>query len=84
MTAVTCLFGFTELDDETFADHVMAVFAPGDSRGVDGLVHEEGKPLACCCGFAAITPDELDLHFFHMFVPLDTTGTDGTKHGPIE
>jgi anti-sigma regulatory factor (Ser/Thr protein kinase) len=80
----TCLCGFTELADETFADHVLAVFTPEDSRGADGRVHDEAKPLTCCCGFPATSPEELDLHFFHMFVPLNTTGTDGKKHGATQ
>jgi hypothetical protein len=79
----TCQCGFTELADETFADHVLAVFTPQDSHGVDGRAHDESKPLTCCCGFPATSPEELDLHFFHVFVPLNTTGTDGKKHGPV-
>jgi hypothetical protein len=80
----TCLCGFTELDDETFADHIMAVFAPEDSKGIDSLVHEERQPLACSCGYTAITAEELDTHFYRAFVPLDAIGTDGKKHGVID
>jgi hypothetical protein len=83
MTAA-CLCGFTELDDENLTDHILAVFAPADSRGADGLIHEEGKPLACACGFAAITAEELDLHFLRMFVPANRTDPSGKKHEVIE
>jgi hypothetical protein len=82
MTAVTCLCGFTELADETFADHIMAVFEPDDQIGHDGRAHEERAPLTCACGATASTPADLDAHFLYAFAPRDHVGTDGNKHGP--
>jgi hypothetical protein len=83
MTAVTCLCGFTELADETFADHIMLVFEPGDQIGHDGQAHEERAPLTCACGVTASTPTDLDTHFLYAFAPRDYIGTDGKKHGPV-
>jgi hypothetical protein len=78
----TCLCGFTELADETFTDHVLAIFTPADSRGADGLIHEEHQPLACACGLTATTPQELDAHFIAAFTPAGAIGSDGRRHEP--
>jgi hypothetical protein len=80
----TCLCGFKELDDETFADHILVIFTPADSRGADGLIHEEREPLACACGITASAPEELDSHFFRSFTPRNAIGSDGKKHGVID
>jgi hypothetical protein len=80
MMAVQCSCGFKELDDEEITDHLELVFAPGDSRGKDGLVHEEGNTLKCFCGLAAITSQELDDHFLAVFTPDDAIGCDGARH----
>jgi len=82
ITPAQCACGFTELGDETLADHLHVVFTPDDMRGKDGLVHEERKRLACSCGLAARTPDELDGHFRDVFTPDDGVGRDGRKHAP--
>jgi hypothetical protein len=82
MTANQCLCGFTELADETLADHLLRVFTPDDMRGNDGQVHQEGTALACFCGFVANTTGELDQHFSTVFTPDNAIGNDGQKHGP--
>jgi hypothetical protein len=79
-----CTCGFTELDDEKITDHFHLVFEPDDHRGKDGLVHEEGNPLACLCGFNANSPDELDAHLLTAFIPDDAIGRDGRRHEPAE
>jgi serine/threonine-protein kinase RsbW len=84
MTAAKCLCGFTELADESVTDHLLLVFEPEDRKGTDGLVHEEGEPLACVCGFAASTPDDLDEHLLKAFTPDDAIGRDGTRHEAID
>jgi hypothetical protein len=84
MTDMQCSCGFTETGDETITDHLLAVFAPEDSRGTDGLIHEEWTTaLACTCGVATTTPAELDRHFLTVFTPADTIGHDGQKHAPV-
>lgn len=77
-----CLCGFTEDADETIMDHLLRVFEPDDSRGTDGLVHEEvAPPLTCSCGFTAMTSADLDGHFLRAFIPEDAIAPDGRKHG---
>jgi hypothetical protein len=63
-------------------DHLMEVFNPPDSRGNDGMIHEEGAPLTCSCGFTAATTDDLDAHFLAVFTPADSVATDGEIHQP--
>ena len=84
MTTARCTCGFTELADETITDHLLLAFEPADRTGTDGLVHEEGQPLACACGFAASTPDDLDSHLLKAFTPPDAIGGDGNKHEVID
>ncbi len=81
MIPAQCACGFTELDDETLADHLQLVFTPDDMRGEDGRIHQEGARLACFCGFTARAPEELDGHFREVFTPDDAVGRDGRKHG---
>jgi hypothetical protein len=80
MAATSCSCGFTELDDESVTGHLHAVFAPGDSVGNDGQVHEEGKALTCFCGYTAGTTGEFDHHFLAVFTPDDAIGQDGNVH----
>jgi hypothetical protein len=84
MTTPACTCGFTELPDETLADHLLLAFDPQDRKGPDGLVHEEHGNLTCACGLTATTPADLDLHFFRAFTPLDAIGIDGNKHAVID
>jgi serine/threonine-protein kinase RsbW len=84
MTTARCTCGFTELADETMTDHLLAAFEPDDCMGTDGLVHEEGEPLACACGFAASTPDDLDEHFLKSFTPAGAIGRDGHRHEAVD
>ena len=83
-TLASCICGFTELADETLADHLLLAFEPQDRKGLDGLVHEEHGKLACACGFTAITPSELDSHFLRSFTPLNAIGSDGRQHGAVD
>jgi hypothetical protein len=80
MIVLQCSCGFKELDDEEIIDHLELVFEAEDSRGKDGLVHEERDLLTCFCGFAAITSEELDTHFLAVFTPNDAIGSDGERH----
>lgn len=80
MTAVQCLCGFTELEDEQISDHLQQVFAPPDMIGNDGQAHEEGESLSCFCGLTASTPEELDAHFLLLFTPADSISSDGEVH----
>jgi len=80
MAAVRCLCGFTELSDETLADHLALVFTPDDSVGIDGDVHEELSRRACACGFSASSADSLERHLLNAFTPPDGIGLDGKKH----
>jgi hypothetical protein len=84
MIAAQCTCGFTELADEEMTDHLLLAFEPHDSRGNDGLVHEERARLQCACGLAAITSEELDAHLLAAFTPQDATGSDGRRHAPAE
>ena len=84
MTTARCTCGFTELADETVTDHLLLAFEPADRTGTDGLVHEEGEPLACACGFAASTPDDLDEHFLKSFTPAGAIGRDGHRHEAVD
>jgi hypothetical protein len=77
-----CLCGFTELDDETLADHLAVVFTPDDCVGNDGKVHEELSGHACACGFAAASAGDLEGHLMAMFTPADGIGLDGQRHEP--
>jgi hypothetical protein len=81
MAAARCLCGFTELDDETLADHLALVFTPDDSVGNDGNVHDELSGRACACGFAGVTSEELEGHLMEAFTPADGIGLDGKRHG---
>jgi hypothetical protein len=78
--ATRCLCGFTEVADETLTDHLLFVFTPADSRGPDGVVHDEGTVRTCLCGFYG----QLDVHFLTAFTPTDAIGSDGHKHQPSE
>jgi hypothetical protein len=80
MLAVQCSCGFTELADEEIIDHLQEVFEPADSRGTDGLLHEEGDRLSCSCGLIAITSEELDGHFLKVFTTDDAIGHDSKRH----
>ena len=80
MTDIRCSCGFTELADETLTDHLHREFAPDDSRGNDGRIHEETTPLACACGVVAAEPGALDEHFLAVFTSADRIGRDGKKH----
>jgi hypothetical protein len=80
VTATRCACGFTELADESLADHLQRVFTPDDARGNDGLIHEEGAPLACRCGLVTTTGEDLDDHFLAVFTPADGIGRDGQRH----
>jgi hypothetical protein len=81
MPITRCLCGFTELDDETLADHLAVVFMPDDSVGNDGKVHEELSEHACACGFSGSSADALEGHLMAAFTPGDGIGMDGRKHG---
>jgi hypothetical protein len=84
MTGARCTCGFTEADDETITDHLLAVFTPDACRGNDRLLHEEAFPaLTCLCGFTAATGQELDDHFLAAFTPANSTGTDGVVHKAV-
>jgi len=80
MPHARCLCGFTELADESIADHLAVVFAPDDSVGIDGTVHEELSGHACACGFAAGSAGDLERHLMVMFTPGDGIGRDGQRH----
>ena len=82
MTATSCACGFQRLDDEEVTDHLLAAFAPDDSTGRDGQLHQELAALACACGFAATSAAELDSHFLEVFTPGGSVGRDGVKHEP--
>ncbi len=81
MVAARCACGFTELDDESIADHLALVFTPDDSMGNTGRVHEELSGPACACGFSGSTPKELEGHLTEAFTPADGIGLDGREHG---
>jgi hypothetical protein len=84
MADARCSCGFTEARDETITDHLLAMFAPEDSRAADGTVHEEwAAALTCSCGLAAGAAAELDAHFIEVFTPGDAIGHDGKKHAPV-
>ena len=83
MAHAQCTCGFAEAaaEDFTIADHLLAMFVPGDDRGTDGRYHLEGEPgLTCYCGQAAATTAELDAHFIAVFTPEDAIGRDGREH----
>jgi len=80
MSAMRCTCGFTRLDDEEVTDHLLAAFAPADSTGSDGHLHEELAGLACSCGFAATSGQELDSHFLAVFTPAGSLDRGGVKH----
>jgi hypothetical protein len=83
MTVATrCSCGFVGTEHEGVIDHLMEVFVPPDSRGNDGMIHEEGVPLTCSCGFTAATTDDLDAHFLAVFTPADSVGSDDKTHQP--
>jgi hypothetical protein len=82
MTATRCTCGFQRLDDEEVTDHLLAAFAPDDSCGSDGQVHQELAGLGCSCGFAAASARELDSHFLAVFTPAGSVGRDGARHEP--
>lgn len=84
MIAARCSCGFTELADESLADHLLQAFVPDDSIAPDGQVHEETSRLTCRCGLAASTPAGLDTHFFRVFTPLDAVDREGRKHGATD
>jgi hypothetical protein len=66
---------------EAMTDHLLAAFAPDDSRATDRLVHEEWTvALTCSCGVAATTAANLDRHFLAVFTPADQIGRDGRAH----
>jgi hypothetical protein len=82
MTGARCTCGFTEAasEDYTIGDHLYEMFAPGDGKGPDGLVHLEGeKDLFCMCGAGGST-QKLDAHFLDVFTPSDLVSRDGRKH----
>jgi hypothetical protein len=80
MRDARCSCGFTEAGDETMTDHLLAVFAPEESRGADGVVLRGMAARTCSCGVATTTPAKLDAHFLAMFTPRDATGRDGVRH----
>jgi hypothetical protein len=59
------------------------VFAPPDSVGIDGHVHEERAALTCSCGFRAPYPAALDHHFLAAFTPAGKIVRDGRQHEQI-
>jgi hypothetical protein len=82
MPAVQCSCGFTEdpSADYMIGDHLYEVFAPGDGKSPDGLVHLEGEnDLYCMCGAGGST-EELDAHFLAVFTPAGAIARDGSKH----
>ncbi len=81
MPIARCLCGFAELDDETIADHLAAVFMPDDCVGNDGKVHDELSGRACACGFFGSSASELEGHLAAAFTPGDGIGLDGREHG---
>ncbi|HTU75508.1 MAG TPA: hypothetical protein VMG38_18500 [Trebonia sp.] len=81
MPAARCPCGFTELSDETIADHLAVVFTPDGSVGIDGKPHEELSGHACACGFSASSAEALEGHLMAAFTPGDGIGLDGRKHG---
>jgi hypothetical protein len=84
MTDIRCTCGFAETTEETLIDHLLEVFTPDDSKGIDGKIHEEGTPvLTCACGLTAASPEDLDIHFLQAFTPPDLTGCDGKRHQPF-
>lgn len=80
MPATRCACGFESRPDEEITDHLLTVFDPPDSVGIDGLVHEERAALTCSCGFRAPYPAALDHHFLAAFTPVDKIGGDGRQH----
>jgi hypothetical protein len=84
MTAGQCSCGFTELPDEEMTDHLHQVFEPEDSKGNDGLIHQERGTLTCSCGLAATTTGEIDQHFLKVFAPDDAIGRDGKRHEAVD
>ena len=83
MSATRCVCGFECLADEEVVDHLLAVFEPVNSRGIDGREHEEWRGRACSCGFAGSAGEELDQHFLKVFTPAGSIARDGRKHGPV-
>ena len=81
MPSTWCVCGFTELDDETIADHLAVVFTPDDCVGNDGKVHEELSGGACACGFSGSSGGDLEQHLMALFTPGDGVGLDGKRHG---
>jgi hypothetical protein len=84
MPGAQCLCGFTELDDETIADHLAVAFTPDDSVGNDGMVHEELSGRACACGFASGSADDLEGHLLASFASGDGIGLDGKRHEALD
>jgi hypothetical protein len=85
MAGTQCSCGFTEDEagNETISDHLLELFAPGDGRCTDGLVHLEGEAsLFCMCG-AGGSADELDAHFLAVFTPPGLVGRDGRRHEKV-
>jgi hypothetical protein len=82
LQATRCTCGFARLEDEEVIDHLLAVFEPEDSFGIDGRVHMEMASLTCSCGFKTILGDDLDYHFLVIFTPPDQRGYDGHRHEP--
>lgn len=84
MADVRCSCGYTESGDEMLTDHLLEVFVPADSQGLDGQVHEEMAATgACACAVATTTPGELDQHFLAAFASADSVGRDGARHAQI-
>jgi hypothetical protein len=80
MSSTRCSCGFTELADETLADHLLHVFTPADNRDIGGVEHYESEVGTCSCGFTG----PLDAHFLTEFTPASAIGTDDRKHEPVE
>ena len=80
MPATRCACGFESRPDEEITDHLLTVFDPPDSVGIDGQVHEERAALTCSCGFRAPYPAALDHHFLSEFTPADRIARDGHRH----
>jgi hypothetical protein len=77
-----CACLFTTSDRDTFTDHVLEVFNPGDDIGTDGQVHAElaDHERLCICGFTADSWPGLDAHLLAMFITPNGVGLDGVKH----
>lgn len=79
MADARCSCDFTESADEHLIDHLLEVFTPPDSRGIDGQLHEE-LSHACACGFIPATPGEFYQHFLATFTPANPIAQDGKTH----